>query len=124
MGTCPNTWGRVWHCGEHLALWVYCGHGSLVLWPFLGNFGGRVLDALHLKCVILFSDITLLKGSVTSYVMSQHHTCIGHMTFYYKRSTNASVGDSCLLFLHSSGSTLSPETRMWLVPNACGSQCI
>ena len=31
--------GRVWHCVEHPALWVYCGHGALVLLPFLGNFG-------------------------------------------------------------------------------------
>ena len=52
--------------------------------------------------------------------MSQHHMCIGHVTFYYKRSTNASVGGSGLLFIHSSGSTLSPETRVWLVPNGVG----
>ena len=33
-----------------------------------------------------------LKCAVTSYMMSQCYMCIGHMTFYYKRSTNALVG--------------------------------
>ena len=51
-----------------------------------------------------------------SYLMSQHCTCIGHMTFYYKWSANASVQGSCLLFVHLSGLTLSPETHRWLVP--------
>ena len=54
-----------------------------------------------------------LNGAVMLCVMSQHHTCVGHMTFYYERSTNTSVGGSCLLFVHSSGLTLSPES-------ACG----
>ena len=70
----------------------------------------------RLKCVILFSDVMSLKGTVMSYMTSQHFTCIGHMILYYKRPTNASVGGSGLLFVHLSGSTLSPETRMWLVP--------
>ena len=33
------------------------------------------------------------------------------MTFYYKRAAKALVGGSCLLFIHLSGSTLSPETH-------------
>ena len=33
-----------------------------------------------------------LNGTVTSYVMSQCCMCVCHVTFYYKRSTNASVG--------------------------------
>ena len=45
-----------------------------------------------LKCIILFANVTSLKCAVTSYVMSQCYMCIGHMTFNYKRSTNASVG--------------------------------
>ena len=81
--------------------------------------GGRVLDAVHLKHVILFADVMLLNGTVMSYVISQHCMCIGHMSFYYKRATDTSMGGSCLLFICSSGSTLSPETCMWLVPNAC-----
>ena len=60
-----------------------------VQWPrfscstavFRRFFSGHASDALRPKCVILFSDVTLLKGAVTS----QHHTCIGHVTFYYKR---------------------------------------
>ena len=43
----------VWRCMEHLALWVYRGHSSLVLWPFLGNlwwvcFGCGASEAHHL----------------------------------------------------------------------------
>ena len=83
-------------------------------------WGGHALDAACPKCVILFADVTSLKGTV----MSQHCMCIGHVTFYYKRSADASVGGSCLLFIRSSGSTLSPETRVWLVTNACRSQCV
>ena len=45
-----------------------------------------------LKCIILFAIVTYLKCAVTSYVMSQCCMCIGHMTFNYKRPTNASVG--------------------------------
>ena len=52
------------------------------------------------------------KGAVMPYVISQCRMCIGHMTFYYKRSTNAPVGGSCLLFICSSGLTLSPETHV------------
>ena len=72
--------------------------GSMVLWLFLCNFlgGGCTLDAPRLKCVILFSDITSLDDAVMSCVMSQHCSCIGHMTFYYKRSINAWVGGSDL----------------------------
>ena len=40
-----------------------------------------------------------LNGTVMSYVMSQHSTCIGHMTFYYKRSADTMVGGSFLLFI-------------------------
>ena len=54
----------------------------------LGNFGW-----VHFGCsIILFADVTLLNGAVTSYVTSQHCTCIGHVTSYYKRATKASVG--------------------------------
>ena len=54
----------------------------------LGNFG---VGALWTQC-ILFANVTLLNGTVTSHVMSWCHMCIGHMTFYYKRSTDTSVG--------------------------------
>ena len=77
--------------------------------------------ALRPKCVILFSDVTSLMSTVTSYVTSQHCTCFSHMTFYYKRFIDTSVGGSCLWFICSSGPTLSPETHVWLVPNACRS---
>ena len=54
--------------------------------------GGHASDVLRLKLVILFANVTLLKGTVTSYVMSQCCMCIGHVTFYYKRSADASWG--------------------------------
>ena len=78
---------------------------AAVLLSVYGRFrqlcGGCALDVAHPKLVILFADVTLLKGAVTSYVMSQCYTCIGHMTFNYKRSTNASVGVlACCSFVH------------------------
>ena len=51
------------------------------------------MDALRLKCIILFVDITSFDNAVTSYMMSQCCTCIGHMTIYYKRATNTSGGE-------------------------------
>ena len=89
----------------------------LFLWPFWAILGGHALDMARPKYIILFANVTSLNDTVTSYVVSQHYTCISHMTFYYKRAANTSVGGSCLLFIHLSGSTLSPETCMWLVSN-------
>ena len=54
--------------------------------------GRHTSDVVCLKHVILFANVMSLKGTVTSYVMSQHCMCVGHMTFYYKRSVNTSVG--------------------------------
>ena len=52
----------------------------------------RALDAPHLKRVILFVDVMSFNNAVTSCVMSQHCMCVGHVTIYYKRATNTSVG--------------------------------
>ena len=62
----------------------------------LGNFYGDASDVACLKCIILFVNVTLFNDAVMSYVMSQHHTCIGHVTIYYKRAANTLVGGSCL----------------------------
>ena len=102
-----------WHSGCTIAMVLF------VYGCFRQFWGGCASDVAHPKRIILFADVTSLKDAVTSYVMSQHRMCIGHVTFYYKRSANASVGGSCLLFIHLSGLILSPETRVWLVPNAC-----
>ena len=115
-------------CGIAWDTWCSRCTVDTVLLSVYGHFrqfwGGCTSDASRPKHVILFVNITSLKGTVTSHVTSQHHMCIGHMTFYYKRSTDALMGGSCLLFICLSGSTLSPETHMWLVPNRCRSQCI
>ena len=79
-------------------------------WAHLGRSMSKVH---HLIC-----RCYIFNACCDIYVTSQRCTCIGHMTFYYKRPANTLVGGSCLLFVHSSGLTLSPETRMWLVPNA------
>ena len=120
MGMCPNTGGRVWHCMEHPALCMYhCCVTHIILLPFWAILGRHASDVVFSKCIILFANVTSLNDAVTSYVTSQHHMCIGHMTIYYKRATNTLVGDSCLLFICSSGLTLSPEAHMWLVFNTC-----
>ena len=54
--------------------------------------GGHALDTVCPKHVILFANVKSFQGAVMSYVTSQCCMCIGHMTFYYKRPTNASVG--------------------------------
>ena len=69
---------------------------ATVLLSIYGHFrqfwGGHASDVVCLKCIILFADVTSLKGAVTSYVTSQCCTCIGHVTFYYKRATDTLVG--------------------------------
>ena len=107
---------NTWHSGCTIAMVLLSVYGH-----FRQFWGGHTLGAVRLKSIISFAEVTSSKGTVMSYVMSQCCTCIGHMTFYYKRSADASVGGSRLLFIHLSGSTLSPETPMWLVPNACRS---
>ena len=110
-GIAQNTW----HSGCTIAMVLIC------LGLFRQIWGGGASGTACPKCVILFADVTSLKGAVTSIVTSQCCTCVGHVTFHYKRSTDASMGGSCLLFVCSSGSTLSPETHVWLVPNVCRS---
>ena len=94
------SWGCTQICGGGCGITHYTQHSGcaiiVVLLSVHGHFrqfcGGCASDAAHPKCIILFSDITSLKGTVMSYVTSQCCTCIGHVIFYYKRSTNASVG--------------------------------
>ena len=115
----------MWHCVEHPALRVHhCHVTHVLLWPFWAILGRCALDVVRLKHVILFADVTSLNDAVMSYVTSQHHTCVGHVTIYYKRATNTSVGDSCPLFICLSRLTLSPETCMWHVSNTCRLRCI
>ena len=92
--------GHAQICGGGCGIVWYTQHSgciiAMVLLFVYGHFrqfwGGHALDAACLKRVILFANGTSLKGAVMSYVMSQHCMCIGYMTFYYKRSTDASVG--------------------------------
>ena len=65
--------------------------------PKKKKVGACTSDALRPKRVILFLDVMSLMSAVMSYVTSWHCTCIGHVTFYYKRSDDASVGGSRLL---------------------------
>ena len=81
MGTRPNTRGKVWHCTEHLALWVYHGH---FLWACLGCAASKVCHLIF-RCCIINEHCDVICD-----VIAPH--CIGHMTFYYKRSADASVG--------------------------------
>ena len=69
--------------------WPWFSYSMAIL---LAIFGGWASDALHPKHVILFVDVTSLMSAVTSYVTSQHCMCIGHVNFYYKRSTDPLVG--------------------------------
>ena len=74
------------------ALGVPLPHYSYLVWPFKAILGRHALDTVHLKRVILFADVTSLNDAVMSCVMSQHRMCAGHMSIYYKRATNTSVG--------------------------------
>ena len=61
------------------------------------------LDMPCLKHVILFVDITSFDDAVMSSMTSQHCTCIGHVTIYYKRTTNTSVRGIFSQFVGSLG---------------------
>ena len=128
MGSCSSKLLFMYICG--IAWNTRCSGCAIAtvllsIYSHLRQFlGGHITDAARPKHSILFADVTSLNSNVTSYV-TQHSTCIGLVTFYYKRAADTSVGGgSCLLFVRSSGLTLSPETCMWLVPNACRSRCV
>ena len=75
----------------------------------LGNFLRRhASDTPCLKHVILFSNVTSFNDAVTSYVMSQHHMCIGHMTVYYKRGANTSMGEVSVISTRPRSAALLP----------------
>ena len=93
MGMHPNMWGRVWHHMGHPALRCAITAVLLSVHSHFRQFcGGHTSDTPRPKCIILFADVTSLKGTVMSYMTSQSCMCVGHMTFYYKRSANTSVG--------------------------------
>ena len=93
----------------------------LFLQPFLdsfwwAHFGHAAFEVHHLifqcyvfkGCCDVIHDITAL------------HMCWSHDSLLYKSHQHLSWrGGPGLLFVHSSGLTLSPETCVWLVPNMC-----
>ena len=87
---------NTWHSGCTIAAVLLSIYGH-----FRQFLGGHASDVTHSKHIILFADVKSLKGTVTSYVTSQHRMCIGHLTFYYKRATDTSVGVlACCLSIH------------------------
>ena len=79
---------------EHPALWVCRCHIGHIIYGCFGPFlGAHALDMLCLRHIILFVNVTSFDDAVMSYVTSQHCTCIGHMTIYYKRATNTLEGE-------------------------------
>ena len=84
--------GRVWHCVDHLAFWVFLGQGSRTPRLFLGSFWGTCFGHAASKVHHLIFGHYVFEEAVTSYVTSQHRMYIGHMTSHYKRSANASFG--------------------------------
>ena len=77
-------------------------HINHINYSHFGVFLRRcTLDMLHLKCIILFVNVTSFNDAVTSYMTSQHCTCIGHVTIYYERAVNILVGGvSASLLVH------------------------
>ena len=75
----PSTLGGPYHI-NYIKLWLFWGIFQET------RFGHATYEACHLVC-----HITSFNDAVTSYMMSQHHMCIGHMIIYYKRAANTSV---------------------------------
>ena len=104
----------MWRRVEHPALWVYrCGINHIIYGCFRPFLGRHVSDMPCRKCIILFVDVTSFNDIVTSYVISQHRMCIGHMAINIKRAANTSEGGVSSVSLLDL--TLSPETLVWLV---------
>ena len=80
-------------CGTPSALGVPY-HVNHINYGHFGVFLRRhTSDTQCLKRVILFVNVMSFNNAMTSYVMSRHQMCIGHMTIYYKRATNTWVGE-------------------------------
>ena len=75
------------------------------------NYGrfAYFLDALRQKHITKLVDVMSFDDAMTSYEMSSHHTCIGHVTSYYKRLRMPWLGEI--------DSAQSPKTLEWLVSN-------
>ena len=92
---------------------------------FLGNFVLMCFRCTVSKVHCLIFGRYVVYGAVTSCVMSQCHTCTGHMTFYYKRLASALFsalfGSSRFirLLVHPSGSPLSPAYSWCLTHVGC-----
>ena len=78
-------WLHMWRCAEHPVLWVYRGHGSLILWLFLDNiwwarFGCTTSEVRHLifRCYIIKEHCDVICDVTALHMLS-------HVTFYYKR---------------------------------------
>ena len=57
------------------------------------------------KRITKFVDVTSFDDAMMSYVMLPCHTCVGHVTIYYKRPQMPWLGEL--------GSAQSPETLEW-----------
>ena len=102
----------MWHQADHPAIWVVPAQGFVAI---LGNSVFMHFEHTASEVHHLFSDITSSGGAMMSCVTSQHCTCIGHMTFCYKRSADTSfkallahLALSSRLLVHPLGSPLSP----------------
>ena len=64
----------------------------LQYFAYLSYLGALLQMYRIFERIILIAEGTSLNGTVMSYVTSQCCTCIGHVTFYYKRATDTSGG--------------------------------
>ena len=78
-------------CRTPGALGGPCHVNYIKLQPFWVFSRRHASDAPRLKRIISFVDVRSFNDAMTSYVTSRHHTCIGHVTIYYKRAMNTSV---------------------------------
>ena len=73
----------------------------------------------HPKRIILFADMMSLKDAVMSYVTSQQCTCIGNVTFYYKRSADITWWEGEFIWVLACCSSIR-QVRLYHQRPTCG----
>ena len=116
---CIYMWCQV----DHPVIWVVPALGFVTL---LGNFTLMHFGCTTSKVRHLFSYVMSSGGAVMSCVMSRCCMCMGHMTFCYKRSTDA-LFEALLVLFSSFGSWFIHQVHpchLCTAAYACRSQCI
>ena len=104
----------MWHCVEHLVLWVYCGHGALVLQLDLGNFSWVRFICFNDDCPIytakhIRSKVDFMKEKFGAYSCSNCKVFVQCRQCNARKVTEFDWKDNVLTIYHQRKHTCTPK---------------